>query len=141
TTGSLTLSWVRRDAAKDAGVSPSRALTGLKAWIDADVLQPGEHEGEQDGAPEGELRFEALHAAPLPAPQDTRVLAHTVHAVTWAEIPPRDVLDADWSEVADFLGNPAVHAAKVHFGLKPYDALDFAEEERAASLFLDRRAD
>jgi hypothetical protein len=127
TTDSLTLSWVRRKAAKDADVSPSRALTGLKAWVESDVIAEGSM-----------FRFEELHAARLPSLQEPAAVARPV---AWAEPPAREFLRADWSHLADFLENPALHTAKVHFGFKPYDALDFSEEERAAALFFDRRTD
>ncbi len=126
-TESISLSWVRRDAAKDAEVSPSRAITGLKAWLESEILPEGE-----------EFPVRLLHAAPLPA--ETEAVRRS-HAATWAVPPLQEIVRVNWTDLARFLENPALHAARSHFRLNAYDALDFEEEERAATLFLDRRDD
>jgi exonuclease V gamma subunit len=132
TTDSLTLSWPRREPARDAERSPSRALHGLTAWLESDVIEAGApFRISTDGKPE----------RPAPPPFGAPVL----DAIRWAENPRaashQSSLFADWDEVARYLRNPAEHAALRHFKLRPYDTLDFDEEERAATLFMDRWAE
>jgi exonuclease V gamma subunit len=143
TTETLTLSWTRRDAAKDAEVPPSRALTGLKAWIESDILVQDSADGRADNAAEA-FPFSVTNVPPVYA---GTTYDPGVYPVVWAETSAESFAQnstrknhaVDWRDLTDYLNNPASHAATRHFGLQTYDALNFDEPERAAALFLDKR--
>jgi exonuclease V gamma subunit len=126
---SLTLSWPRRDPARDAERPSSRALNGLAAWLEADILPPG-------------TAFD-MHPAAAPArgrapsaPFDPRN-----RAIGWIPEPRRGASFVEWKDLARYLRNPADQAVTQHFQLRAYDALDPDEEARAAALFVDRWKD
>jgi hypothetical protein len=126
-TESVTLSWPRRDPARDAERPSSRALNGLAAWLESDILPTGTALNiSADGAP----------ARPEPAPFDPRT-----RSVRWSPEPRREAPFVEWKGLARYLRNPADHAVTEHFQLRAYDALDPEEEARAAALFVDRWKD
>jgi exonuclease V gamma subunit len=123
TTDSLSLSWPDRGNG-GTELQPSRALTGIAAWLESDVLP--------EGAP---FVFGEMKPPPdVPPPAVPR------RAIAWAEEPSRRPI-TDWRDLDAFLQNPAAHAATKRFRAGAWDALEEDEEERAAALFLDRRED
>jgi hypothetical protein len=122
TENSLSLSWPAHG--RDGGeLQPSRALTGLMAWLETDVLPEGTN-----------LEFTAMER-PLEVP----AAIATKRPIMWAQEPRSEA--TNWRDLESFLENPALHAATRRFRANVWDTLDANEEERAASLFLDRRED
>lgn len=137
TSGSVSLSWPAR-APNGAERQPSRALTGLMAWLETDVLRTTEGAAEGTaGNQSARLGFEDM----LP-PGEAPWPAAARRPVAWAAEPERDAARAtDWRRLEEFLANPAAHAAARRFRVNAWEALDVEEEEASAALFLDRRAD
>ncbi len=124
-TGSISLSWPRRDAAgKD--LQPSRALTGIAAWLEGAILAEG-------------CRVDPGHEA-LQPPAAVPPRTADLRAEGWAET-TRAAAVIDWKELQDFLGNPAWRTVRRRFRVDAWEALDAAEDERSAALFLDRRGE
>lgn len=126
-TESLTLSWPRRDPARDAERPSSRALNGLAAWLEADILPAG-------------TAFDIPAAAAPPRVPSALPDARS-RAIRWAQEPPREARFVEWKDLARYLRNPADQTVTSLFQLRAYDALDPEESARAAALFVDRWKD
>ena len=122
TESTLSLSWPAHG--RDGGeLQPSRALTGLMAWLETDILPEGTN----------------LEFAEMEQPAETATTVAETQPVAWALEPRGEA--TNWRDLESFLENPALHAATRRFRANVWEALDTSEEERSATLFFDQRED
>ena len=119
-TEAVSLSWHRRDDdGKDR--QPSRALTGMMAWLERDVLPPDHPFG-----------FDAMAPRALPPPS---AAAH--RAVAWAR-GPAERSHHDFRDVAGFLRNPAMQTIRQLTRRDEGGVFDDAEPMLSEDLFVGR---
>jgi hypothetical protein len=118
-TESVSLSWARRGT-DGRERQPSRALTGLMAWLENDVLPEGTPFDFEDWLP----------VTPPPPPQAGNV------PVTYAETAPRGAQKLRDLEL--FLRNPVLHTVNRLVRPDDRDLLDDREPGISEDLFLDR---
>jgi len=123
TTEAVSLSWHRRDAAGKER-QPSRALTGLMAWLESDLLS-ADHP----------ITFAPLKSPVIPPPAK-----RDQDAIVYAQEPTRRTHHA-FQAVADFLRNPAVQAIRRYTRRSEGSVFEDAEPTPSEDLFFGRWAE